>query len=64
MTNKMPPIETVDLDSVTGGNATGFRLPRLQVPWWLSRKPFKIPAADPPGHTVNDPKPVHNFKLD
>ena len=38
--------ETVDteLAQVTGGFAG--------LPWWVTGERFEIPAADPPGHTV------------
>lgn len=41
-------IDITDLASVSGG--LSIKLP--QLPWWLTGERFKIPAADPPGHTV------------
>jgi hypothetical protein len=37
--------QTIDseLAQVTGGFA---------LPWWVTGERFKIPAADPPGHTI------------
>lgn len=45
-------IDTTELTSVTGGASFNVNFPSLpSLPWWLGGKPFKIPAADPPGHT-------------
>lgn len=46
--NTLPTIDLANLDTVTGGVC---KLPSFKLPWWLSTKPFVIPAADPPGHT-------------
>lgn len=49
MSNKLPSIDTAELSTVTGGF-----LPKLPfgAKWFGKSKPFKIPAADGPGHTA------------
>lgn len=54
-------MKTIDTDAlflVTGGTSFNFKFPTLpSLPWWVNPKPFKIPAADPPGHTKQYQQP-------
>jgi hypothetical protein len=51
-------IETNELTSVTGGMSFNLNFPLPQLPPWLGGQPFKIPAADPPGHTKQYRQPT------
>jgi hypothetical protein len=45
-------IDTQTLSTVAGGLSIKLPFQMPQLPWWVTGERFKIPAADPPGHTA------------